>query len=196
MYVVSNTTETTEIEVVGPEEPLVEVIARFQGNQFRFLLASLRDPEMLHSDVAALVGVTAATAYNWRYTIEGFKAAHDAVRAHRSSLRHEYAKLAFEGAIPALADAMIERGKGTGRDAQRAGERILEEVGVLHKETVVVVADPTQDMLRELRNLTSLAMGNVVEGQVVDAEQSAEAALSRVLGPGVVVQVDEAPPEA
>lgn len=36
-------------------------------------------------------------------------------------------------ASPATLEAMISRSQGDGRDAQRAGERILEQVGVLDK---------------------------------------------------------------
>ena len=59
-------------------------------------------------------------------------------------MRSEYAQAAFRAAVPGLADAMIARGLGTGRDAQRAGERILETVGVLPKGDEVPAAPPIQ----------------------------------------------------
>ncbi len=77
------------------------------------------------------LGLAELTLYSWRRDIAGFKETIEAIQAFRGDLRSEYAKAAFNVAIPPLVDAMIARGKGVGRDAQRAGERILETVGVL-----------------------------------------------------------------
>jgi len=50
----------------------------------------------------------------------------------------------------AIAKAMVERAEGKARDSQRAGERILEQVGVLQREPLVVTHDPSQDVLAKL----------------------------------------------
>ncbi len=78
-----------------------------------------------------------------------------------------------------ISQAMVTRATGEGRDSQRAGERILETVGVLQKEPLIVVSDPTKDLLAELQKLTALAMGQLV---TVEEPVSLEAEVNEVFG--------------
>ncbi len=165
----------TDTQVSGQEassattlvSDLYSTIAKFRGNPYKFLLATLKNPDDSHADVAKSVGVTPESAYNWRYALPGFAAALQAVQEHRQDLRSEYARLAFLEAAPKLADAMIARGFGTGRDAQRAGERILETVGVLPKGGAEPSQTPVQVVTHTyvLVQRDAVPQGMVVEGQ-------------------------------
>lgn len=117
--------------------PLHERIAAFYGNHHDFLLWLIANPSRPHAEGMRKLGLSELTLYSWRRDIATFKEVMDAVTQHRGNLRTQYAQAAFNEAIPAIVDTMIERAKGTGkdsRDAQRAGERILEATGVLRKD--------------------------------------------------------------
>ena len=114
--------------------PLHQRIAAFKGTPALFLIAALKHPDAPLTKLAELVGVVGDTPYVWFPRYPGLRELYDEIRSHAGDLRSEYAQAAFREAVPALADAMIERGKGTGKDAQRAGERILEATGVLRKD--------------------------------------------------------------
>lgn len=82
-----------------------------------------------------------------------------------------------------IAKAMVQRAEGKDRDSQRAGERILETVGVLQKEPLVVVHDPSMDAWTTLASLMALQMREQAEAKERPLP-SIEAAVRRVLGPG------------
>ena len=116
---------------------LHERIAAFHGNQYRVLMALLKDPDApITSIIAALPQpISGDTFYDWRSRDHTFAALSDEIRASAVSLRSDYARAAMEQAIPSVTDTMIARASSmTARDSQRAGERILEATGVLQKE--------------------------------------------------------------
>lgn len=62
------------------------------------------------------------------------------------------------------------------------------------RDTVVIGSDSSKEMLAELRKLTALAMGSAsVTEEALTAGQQAEAAMSRVLGPGKVTEIVDVP---
>ncbi len=161
---------------------LYALLASFTGYRYRFLLALIKDPTRSYADVCRELGIEPQTAWNWHSMVPGFKEALDAIKEDRPQLRQEYAKLAFEGAIPGLVDKMIEVGQTDKRDAQRARERILEATGVLQKEPLVIINEPSRDMLEGMKKLMSLAMSKAVS---VEAPiESIEAKVTKALGTG------------
>ena len=64
-----------------------------------------------------------------------------------------------------VVQAMIDRGLGAGRDAQRAGERILEQVGVL-RERLSDVLSGGLEIAITLSPSMRHAVGEVIEGEV------------------------------
>ncbi len=143
--------------------PLHERIAQFYGNHHDFLLWLIANPSRPHAEGMRHLGLSELTLYSWRRDIAGFKAVHDAITQHRGDLRSEYAQAAMRQAVPALVDAMIARGLSTGRDGERAGERILETMGVLPK------ASDTQPVaaiaIRVVYETRPIAQGITVEGE-------------------------------
>lgn len=107
------------------------MIQPFTGLPFSFLIALLRNPTQNYSKLATQIGVKPRTMYHWDFQVPGFKEAKRQIQAREGDLKTEYAKAAFLAAIPDVTDAMVSRAKAAGKDAQRAGERILESVGVL-----------------------------------------------------------------
>ena len=70
------------------------------------------------------------------------------LRTFNADLRSEYAQAAFRDAVPGVVDAMVNRATGNShKDAQRAGERILEAVGVLRKEGDLAPGTEAVDIL-------------------------------------------------
>ncbi len=112
--------------------PVYEAVAKFHGNPFRFLMALMKDPTISQNEALRQAGNLAqSTFYGWKKQFPTFEETFRRVISNRDSLRQDYARAVFLEATPAVAEAMVERAKGTGRDAQRATERILETSGVL-----------------------------------------------------------------
>ena len=57
-----------------------------------------------------------------------------------------------------IAATMTDRALGSGRDSQRAGERILEQVGILDKVSMAVASDPSLDVLAKLTAMMALQL--------------------------------------
>ncbi len=112
---------------------LAQRAASYRGKSFALLVYMLKQPDSYWADACKTVGVSDSYSYDLRKQ-PGYEQLLQDIRSHAGDLRSEYAQAAFREAVPALADAMIERGKGIGKDAQRAGERILEATGVLRKD--------------------------------------------------------------
>lgn len=110
------------------------LLATFRGNQYRLLLRLLRDPDRPYADICREIGISDQTVRAWRSSSPAYAAAMRAVQGAKADLRAVYAKEAFLNATANVADAMIAAAVGSGRDAQRARERILETVGVLPKQ--------------------------------------------------------------
>ncbi len=159
--------------------PLHERIASFRGQSYLALLALLKNPGLPTTDMARTAGVTDDSIYRWRVEMPGFKDTMEAIREAAGDLRSEYAKAAFNEAVPRIADAMIARATGTGkdaRDAQRAGERILETVGVLPKPGLEV-ATPTQ-----INTFTYYLVGRDTQPQPFLIETTAKVIDAEVIG--------------
>lgn len=112
---------------------LLDRIASYRGNPHRFLLRFLEDPDAHITEILRSIGVSIGSYNRWCYELQGFKETRNAIRANRPDLRKTAALAIFEGRTIPIAKAMADRAEGTNRDAQRAGERILETVGVLPK---------------------------------------------------------------
>ena len=97
------------------------------------ILALLRNPGIPVAEACRKSGVSEDSFYRWKRELPGFAQAYEDICNAAGDLRSEYAHAAFLEATPDIADAMIGRAKGDRKDAQRAGERILETVGVLPK---------------------------------------------------------------
>ena len=126
-----NTISTSTDQMPSAITSLYDSIEKFNGYPFQFLLTLIRNPGISYSAAARAVGIKPETAYNYDYNYPGFREAKQAIAAATTGLKADYARLAMLAAVPDVADKMIERATGDGRDAQRAGERILEQVGVL-----------------------------------------------------------------
>ena len=84
-----------------------------------------------------------------------------------------------------ISQAMVTRAVGEGRDSQRAGERILETVGVLQKESLVGSRDPSMDAWVSLVAL----MARQMQEQAPDTPlPSIEAEVQEVLGAKDAIQ--------
>ena len=104
--------------------------------------------------------------------------ARDAMKS-QAVIQVESAKLKFLAATPEIAQAMVDRATGDRRDSQRAGERILEQVGVLQKEPLVIIHDPSQDVLAKLVMLMAKDMAKSKEEP---AKPSIEVEVREVFG--------------
>lgn len=124
--------------------PLHQRIANFYGNPYAFLVWLLAHPAATLSEGMRSIGMDENTLYGWKRELEGFTATLEAVRSYRGDLRSEAALATFNQAIIPISEAMVARAKGDGRDAQRAGERILETVGVLPKPGADQIAPQVQ----------------------------------------------------
>ena len=111
---------------------LAQRIANYRGKSFSLLVYMLKTPDSYWADACKAVSVSDSYSYELRKQ-PGYEALLQEIRSRAGDLRSEYAQAAMREAVPGLADAMIARGMGAGRDAQRAGERILETVGVLSR---------------------------------------------------------------
>jgi hypothetical protein len=126
--------DTTPAPAEEDPQALYNLVQAFSGNPAAYLIALLRSPTSTYADIARSIGVDPRSAYQWDTRVPGFRAAKQAIAAHTDSLKLEYAKLAMLESVPDVTDAMVDRAKGTGAAAQRAGERILETAGVLRKD--------------------------------------------------------------
>jgi len=115
----------------APALSLAQRIASFYGNHHDFLLWLIANPSRPQTEGMRKLGLAEETLYSWRRDIAGYKDLVDAIQDYRGDLRSEAARSLFNKAIIPISEAMVTRAKGDGRDAQRAGERILETVGVL-----------------------------------------------------------------
>ena len=131
-----NTEPSAPINAGSPTSALsfAQRIVAFRGQSYLALLALLKNPGLPTTDMARAAGVTDDSIYRWRVEMPGFRDTMEAIRSHAGDLRSEYAQAAMREAVPPIVDRMITRAQGDGRDAQRAAERILEQVGVLRKE--------------------------------------------------------------
>ncbi|MDO8751519.1 MAG: hypothetical protein Q7K03_10315 [Dehalococcoidia bacterium] len=116
-----------------PGVPLQQQVASYRGNPHRALLELLKDPDGSINSILAGLGIAIGTYYSWRGNLPFYAATVDTIREQKESLRRAAALAILEARTVPIAEAMAERAVGTGRDAQRAGERILETVGVLPK---------------------------------------------------------------
>ena len=133
---------TSDIKQVSSAS-LAQRIAVYRGKSYALLLYVLKQPDCVWADACRSVGVDQGYSYELRKQ-PGYSAVLEEIRSHAGDLRSEYARAAMAEAIPSLTDAMIARGLGEGRDAQRAGERILETVGVLPKQGETLQQAPIQ----------------------------------------------------
>ena len=150
--------------------PLHQRIAAYRGNQYRVLMALLKDPDAsITSIIAALPQpISSDTFYDWRSRDHTFAALSDEIRASAVSLRSDYARAAIEQAIPSVTDTMVARAQSmTARDSQRAAERILETVGVLPK-----ASDQIQMPALTIKVVyeTKAISGIIVEGETRELE--------------------------
>lgn len=172
------TDSTPATPVQPPVLPLHQRIAHFHGNHHEFLLWLIANPSRPQTEGMRKLGLAEETLYSWRRDIAGFKDVVDAVQEHRGDLRSDAAQALFNHAIIPLSEAMIERGKGSGRDAQRAAERILETVGVLPKsgeqlqQTPIVVTTHTYVLVQPAPGSTQ---GAIVESSAKELPAYAEA---------------------
>ena len=167
-------------ETKPPPTSFAHRIAAFYGNHHDFLLWLIANPSRPQTEGMRKLGLAEETLYSWRRDIAGFKEVIDAIQHHRGDLRAEYAQAAMNDAIQPIVDKMVAVAVTDGRDAQRARERILEEVGVLHKEPQIVVNDNSRILMARLDALMALQMGVTVEAKPVDEGER----VRRMLGPG------------
>lgn len=145
---------------------LAQRIAQYRGKSFSLLVYMLKTPDSYWADACKAVGVSDSYSYELRKQ-PGYETLLQEIRSHAGDLRSEYAQAAMREAVPGLADAMIARGMGVGRDAQRAGERILETVGVLPKQGDQLQQAPIQ-VTTHTYVLVQPQPGN--QGAVVEAQ--------------------------
>ena len=142
---------------------LASRIAHYQGNHYKFLLWLMANPSETQADGMRSLGLSLHTRDSWRRDIEGFAATCEAIKTYRGNLRTEAAKAIFQSATIPLAQAMVRRGTGDGRDAQRAGERILEEVGVLRKAS---------DMIGETIDIMAIRIRSTLSSPAIESGAS------------------------
>jgi len=128
----------------APALSLAQRIASFNGNHHDFLLWLIANPSRPQTEGMRKLGLAEETLYSWRRDIAGYKDLVDAIQDYRGDLRSEAARSLFNKAIIPISEAMVTRAKGDGRDAQRAGERILETVGVLPRGNDQLQQAPVQ----------------------------------------------------
>lgn len=128
---------STDVVVVEPEhakpdiDALAQQVGSYRNGAYLLLMAWLSNPGLTTTQALKEAGISRVTYQRYRRTLDGFPALVDYIRDSAISLKMAYAKQRIENAIPELTDAMIERGTGTAKDSQRAGEKLLESVGVL-----------------------------------------------------------------
>jgi len=136
-------------EGIPPSAPLYQRIAQgFNGNRYTFLMLMLRSPGASQASLAESMGLKPDTISDWKQEVPGFADMLAELRTFNADLRSEYAQAAFRDAVPGVVDAMVNRATGNShKDAQRAGERILEAVGVLRKEGDLAPGTEAVDIL-------------------------------------------------
>ncbi len=147
---------------------LADQVARFHGFPFKALLALLKDPNKSINSILADIGIAIGTYYSWRGALQGFAATVDAIREQKTNLRHEAAMAVFHEQTVPIAERMASRALGDTRDAQRAGERILETVGVLQPLTKATAGDG-------IITITDLAIRIVEQRRQVVQQQAPKA---------------------
>lgn len=167
---------TQELASTSTASAIHERIAAFAGNHHDFLLWLIANPSRPQTEGMRKLGLAEETLYSWRRDIAGFKEVVDTIQDYRGDLRSEAARTLFNANILPLAQAMVARGLLGGRDAQRAGERILETVGVLPKGSAELPQAPVQVVTHTyvLVQREPGAQGVVVEGQARELPQAQE----------------------
>ena len=152
-------TETALATTDAPASvPFPERIANFTGNHQAFLLWLLAHPSTPLTEGMKSLSLSEDTYYSWRRDIAGYAALADELRDYQHVLRQKLAQDVLQAATIDVARTMVVRAKRLGkdsRDAQRAGERILETVGVLRKDGDLPEGSESFDMiaLRIRRNI-------------------------------------------
>lgn len=147
--------------------PLYDQVAKFHGNQYRFLVVALKHPDQDISWLCEQADISRPTLYRWCNEKPAFNSVLKQIQAQNGELRTAYAKAAFLEATPRVADAMVADAMGFGKDSQRARERILETVGVLPKGGAELPQAPVQVVTHTyvLVQREPGSQGMVVEGQ-------------------------------
>lgn len=168
--------ENTDIAVAEVEEqPLVEAVTSFHGNPHQFLVELLKTPEATYTSICASIGSAIATFYQWRSVLPNFRNTVDRIQSSADSLRNAYVQALFDEKAPAIGDAMVDRATSTThKDGQRAGERILESVGVLSKPGIDLSGADTVDMIA-IRLRMSRSKPQIQPASDVDSPQAIEA---------------------
>lgn len=125
---------TLDREIDPPDiQAISDRIAGYKNGAYRLLMVWLAEPGLTTSQALKLADTSRVTYQRYRARLDGFKGLVDYLRDTAHSLKSVYAQRRIENAIPSLTDAMISRGLSHGKDSQRAGEKLLESVGVLAK---------------------------------------------------------------
>ena len=140
-----NSMATQQLASTSPASTIHQRIAHFQGKAYLVILALLRNPGIPVAEACRNSGVSEDSFYRWKRELPGFAQAYEDICNAAGDLRSEYAQAAFLEATPDIADAMIGRAKGDKKDSQRAGERILETVGVLKAPGLALEAGDSLD---------------------------------------------------
>src|SRR3990167_4386057 len=127
--------------------PLADRIATFSGRKYLFLLWLIAHPTEHMTDGLRSIGSSIQTLYSWKRKVPGYAEVVEAVRSYTGNLRTEAARALFHDATVPISQAMVNRALENGKDAQRAGERILEAVGVLRKEGDLAPGTEAVDIL-------------------------------------------------
>lgn len=115
--------------------PISELLPTFSVKKRNLCLYMLTHPDEQISDSCRAVQYAPESMYTARSRDKAFAYVMDTIREKGRSLIVEWARYHLRSQAPAIAEKMAARALGDGVAAQRAGERILESVGVLGSPT-------------------------------------------------------------